>query len=379
MKTVALPDVAEVVGDPPQERPWLDAGHVRERAGNHLLTVPTKELWKYTPIKPFLDELARLSAGSPAALDGIDQPGVRAVPLDTLDGDDAMRVRRAVSERLDGARHVLADLALLRAGGGWFVQVSATAGPPLEIRIPQGGVAPLFLVLEPGAELTLVERMDAEGFLAQVALVELGPGARLHHYRAALARDVGHYSLLQVHLAQDARYRLNQNCVAGNRRRAEVHVLMDGPGADADLAGAYLVEPGQHLDQQFVVEHRAGHTTSRQKFHGIGAGKGRSVFNGRIHIHPDSPASDAQLSNRNLALHPDVEMDTKPELEIYTDDVRCAHGATVGQLALESLFYLTSRGVPEPAARRLLSHGFVRECMAGPLAEASAVRFMEAL
>lgn len=145
------------------------------------------------------------------------------------------------------------------------------------------------------------------------------------------------------------------------------------------MAGAYLVEQGQHLDQQFTVEHGAGHTRSRQQFHGIGAGKGRSVFNGRIHIHPGAPQADAVLSNKNLALHPEAEMNTKPELEIYTDDVKCAHGATVGQLSEESLYYLTTRGIPAEAARRLLSHGFVRECMHGPLAEAAAQRFMEVM
>jgi Fe-S cluster assembly protein SufD len=136
-----------------------------------------------------------------------------------------------------------------------------------------------------------------------------------------------------------------------------------------DLIGAYVVAGDTHLDQQFLVEHRAPDTTSRQTFHGIGAGKGTAVFNGRIHIHKDSPGSDARLTNKNLALHPEATINTKPELEIYTDDVKCAHGATVGQLAEDSIFYLQSRGVSQNDAKALLCQAFLKSCIAGPLAE----------
>lgn len=376
----ALPDVAEVVGQPPGHRPWLDEPQVRDRVGRHLMTGLTRELWKYTPLKPFLDALSTASDGPvPLRLAGIDQPGVRAVPLDALDERGERHVHRAIAEHFEAERHVLADLALLRASGGWFVEVSAAVEAPVEITCTGGGIAPVFLALAPGAALTLVEHLDSDAFLAQTTHVTLGAGARLSHHRAALTANVGHYSLLEVRLEENADYRLDQSLVGGTRRRAEVHVVLEGPGAGTELTGAYLVEQGQHLDQQLIVEHRTGHGTSRQKFHGIGAGKGRSVFNGRIHIHPHAPASDAQLSNRNLALHPEAEMNTKPELEIYTDDVRCAHGATVGRLSAEHMFYLTARGIPEDEARRLLSHGFVRECMSGPLAEAAATRILEAL
>src|SRR5690606_19516122 len=191
--------------------------------------------------------------------------------------------------------------------------------------------------------------------------------------------DLDHYATVGIRLDRDTRYRLRHSAVGGRRRRLEVHAILDGEGAELEMDGAYLVENRQHLDQQLVVEHRAGHTTSRQKFHGIAAGKGRSVFNGRIHIHPRAPQSDAALTNRNLALAPDAEMNTKPELEIYTDDVRCSHGATVGQIDDEALFYLTTRGIPEVDARRLLAHGFLRDCLSGRLAGATLARFLEAL
>jgi len=379
MKAAQLPDITELVGAGEPARGWLDEDALRQRLGERLPGELTRELWKYTPIRGFLDQLAQSSVGPLPALGNADQAGIRAVTLDALSSSDEQRLQQVIRERVDAARHPMADLALLRARGGWFIEVDGRIDKPLEIHYPANGIAPVFLVLRDHAELNLVEHVDADGFLAQVSHVELGAGARLAHHRAALQNDLPHYSLLNVRLDRDAAYQLNQNCLGGKRRRMEVHVMLDGPGSALDMAGAYLVEDGQHLDQQYVVEHRAGHTTSRQKFHGIGAGKGRSVFNGRIHIHRRSPGSDAALSNKNLALHKDAEMNTKPELEIYTDDVRCAHGATVGQMSENGLFYLTARGIPAAEARTLLAYGFVRECMAGPLAETAAARFREAL
>ena len=380
MKAVELPAVDDVLGPPGHGRPWLDETAVRRRAGEHLQTGLTRELWKYTPIKGFLETLAESAAGRPATLTGAEQAGVRAAPLAALDAADEARVRRLVADHLDPDRHPLADLALLRAANGWFIEVTGAVAQAVEIHYPAEGVVPVFLRLEDHASLTLVEHLTpGRGLLAQVSHADLAPGARLDHHRAALQRDVPHYAVQSAHLDRDAEYRLNQSCAGGARRRSEVHVVLNAAGARAELAGAYLVEDGQHLDQQFLVEHRAGRTVSRQKFHGVGTGKGRSVFNGRIHIHRHAPGSDANLTNRNLALSQDAEMNTKPELEIYTDDVRCAHGATVGQMSADALFYLTARGIPEADARRMLSHAFVRECLAGPLADDVAARFLEAL
>jgi len=380
MKTAALPDISEVLGTTDDQRGWIDAPDLRQRAADALPTVLTRELWKYTPLRGFLDELGNARAESPAAtLSNADQPGIHAKAFDALDDAQQARVRRTLSDAIEAGRHPLGGLSLLRARGGWLVEVNGDPAKPLEIRYPGQGIVPVLVVLAANASLTIVEHLDTEAFLAQVTHADIGPGARLTHHRAALQRDVAHYALLNVRLERDAEYRLNTSLVGGNRRRVETHVMLDGPGATADLSGAYAVEQGQHLDQQLVMEHRHGHTTSRQKFHGIGAGKGRSVFNGRIHIHRNAPQSDAQLSNKNLALSPEAEMNTKPELEIYTDDVRCAHGATVGQMSAEALFYLTARGIPAAEAKRLLAYGFVRECLDGPLTDAAVARFREAL
>lgn len=380
VNTARLPAVADVVGDTDTARPWLDDAAFRRRAATALPAVVTRESWKYTPLGPFLETLAEADAGTThVEITGTDQAGVRATAFDDLTESQQGRLRQMLEGAIVPDRHAVADLALLRARNGWLLEVTAEIRNPLELRYPPAGMVPVVVLVHEHASATLVEHLQTRDFLAQITHIDIGDGARLQHHRAALEADVGHYSLLNVRLAKDAGYRLTQSATGGRRRRLETHVTLDGGGAEAELAGAYLVENGQHLDQQLVVEHRHGHTRSHQKFHGIGAGKGRSVFNGRIHIHRHAPASDARLSNKNLALHPEAEMNTKPELEIYTDDVRCAHGATVGQLSDDALFYLTARGIPQPEARRLLAYGFVGECLDGPLAEAAVSRFREAL
>ncbi len=375
-----LPAVADVVGDTDRARPWLDDAALRQRAADALPAVVTRESWKYTPLGPFLESLAGAEAGrGQVEISGTDQAGVTATAFDDLSADQQSRLRQHLEGAMAPDRHAVADLALLRARNGWLVEIAAEIERPLDIHYPDAGMVPVVVLLHAHASVTLVEHLQTRAFLAQVTHIDIADGARLQHHRAALEADVGHYSLLNVRLAKHASYRLTQSATGGRRRRLETHVTLDGGGAEAELSGAYLVEDGQHLDQQLVIEHRHGHTRSHQKFHGIGAGKGRSVFNGRIHIHRHAPASDAQLSNRNLALHPEAEMNTKPELEIYTDDVRCAHGATVGRLSDDALFYLTARGIPEPEARRLLAYGFVGECLDGPLAETAVTRFRDAL
>ena len=360
-------------------RAWLDTEALRSRFGTHLESGTTRELWKYTPVNGFVGGMPDRGAAATMEIVGTDQPGVRAVPFVEMVAADADQVRSLLSNRLEAANHLLADLCLLRASGGWLIDIEARLDQPIQIRYLSEGNAPVVVLLRQGASAELIERTAMHGSLAQLLLAEVQEGATLSHHRLALEGDAQHWALQQIRLAANASYQLHQSLLGGQRRRSETHVILDGRGAEASLTGAYLVESGQHLDQQLTVEHRAGDTRSRQTFHGIGCGKGRSIFNGRIHIHPHAARSDAALSNRNLALHPEAEMNSKPELEIYTDDVRCAHGATVGQLSKDSLFYLLSRGISAAEARRLLSHGFLRECLDGPLAETAAERFMTAM
>ena len=144
---------------------------------------------------------------------------------------------------------------------------------------------------------------------------------------------------------------------SATRRRPEC----DNAGAECWVDGLYLVGDGQHADTHSLIDHRKPRCTSHQNYKGILDGKSRAVFNGRVYVHRDAQRTDAVQSNKNLLLSPEARVDTKPQLEIYADDVKCAHGATVGQLEEEELFYLLSRGLHTELARNLLTYGFAEE------------------
>jgi Fe-S cluster assembly protein SufD len=363
---------------PTADKSWFDVAAGHKRLASTLAGSNIREFWKYTPVKSFVEAFDVPQAATWPATSGLDQAHIQASRFAELTGDQLHDVRQALDD-IDGERYPLADLAMLDSADGLFVKVTGQAAEPVTLKMLDGGCQIVFIEVAAGATLNLNEQALATGFNTQLIYLRLGVGSRVDHARCALEPAASHWSLLMAELESDSAYQLQQFQAGGQRRRTDCHVKLSGRGASVDLTGAFLTEDGCHLDQQVVIEHQAGDSVSRQKFHGIGTGKSRSIFNGRIHIHPDAGGSDAQLSNRNLSLTSGAEIDSKPELEIYTDDVRCAHGATVGQLSAESLFYLRSRGMSEAAARSLLCRGFLKECISGPLADVASERFVSAL
>ncbi|MEJ2399566.1 MAG: SufD family Fe-S cluster assembly protein [Gammaproteobacteria bacterium] len=150
----------------------------------------------------------------------------------------------------------------------------------------------------------------------------------------------------------------------GGWNRTDVNVDFAGTQANCELQGLYTAGSGQYTDIHLDVQHSLPACRSRENYRGIVHGKGRAVFDGRIVVAKDAQGSDASLSNRNLLLSENAEIDTKPQLEIYADDVKCAHGTTVGRLDPQQVFYLRSRGIPEPEARRMLCMGFAEQILA---------------
>ena len=147
-------------------------------------------------------------------------------------------------------------------------------------------------------------------------------------------------------------------------RRNDVHIESAGDGADIEIHGAWHLSHRQHLDTQINVHHSAGGGTSRQTVRGVVDGSSKAVFNGRIHIAPDAQRTDAALSAKHMLLAATAQAYAKPELEIYANDVQCAHGATMGEIDGDALFYLRSRGIDEAVARDLLVAGFLEEALA---------------
>ncbi len=206
--------------------------------------------------------------------------------------------------------------------------------------------------------------------------IELEAGARLQHHRLQdESPQAFHLSEIRVDLAQGADYRSLNLATGGLLGRCDLQLNYQAPGATARLDGLYLGQHGQTQDFHTRVEHRQPDCTTRQCFKGILSDSARGVFDGLIHVHPDAQHSDAQMRNDNLLLSREAEVDTKPRLLIHADDVKCAHGATVGELDQNALFYLRSRGIAETEARKLLLGGFALDLFADVEHSATRERF----
>ncbi|MFQ5635294.1 MAG: Fe-S cluster assembly protein SufD, partial [Gammaproteobacteria bacterium] len=173
--------------------------------------------------------------------------------------------------------------------------------------------------------------------------------------------EADHIAAQHVRLGVDSVFRAAHIDLGARLARNDLKIGMTGSGARAELFGLFLADGRRHVDHHTRTDHRAAHTVSREHYRGILSEHGRGVFNGKVIVHEQAGGTDARLDNRNLLLAKTAEIDTKPELEIYTDDVKCAHGATTGQLDEQALFYLRARGIPRHAARRMLVLAFARD------------------
>lgn len=220
-----------------------------------------------------------------------------------------------------------------------------------------------------GSRACLIEQhvaLGAHRYFSNVATeLRLGPGAQIEHHKLQdESMDAFHIATTRADLAADSQLLSSAFAFGGALARTDLNVELSGIGASCSLDGLYLADGHRHLDQHTRIDHRRPRGSSRELYKGVLAGAGRAVFNGKVIVQPAAQQSDAAQSNRNLLLSDQAEIDTKPQLEIWADDVKCSHGATVGQLDEEQIFYLRSRGVGEAAARALLTHAFAAEMLA---------------
>lgn len=254
---------------------------------------------------------------------------------------------------------------------GLYVRVPKNSQPakPLHVIFHASGEQPataqarLLVQLDAQSALTLAEQYTGDGnrmYTNAVTAIDVARGARLGWARIQL--DEGYFTgSAQLRLQADSRCDGWLFTTGGTLKRNDIRCDLVAGGSELQWRGAFLAGSGQHIDNQLCIEHAAPHGTSNHVFKGMAGGDGRAVFNGRIHIHPGAKQTSAELVNNNLLLSPDAEIDSKPELEIYNDDVKCAHGATVGQLNDKALFYLQSRGIARLDAETMLALGFVNE------------------
>jgi Fe-S cluster assembly protein SufD len=223
----------------------------------------------------------------------------------------------------------------------------------------------ILLVVEAGSTATVIENFtdhQSQSTSMNNALSEiyLEANSELTHF-AINGESTNHIHTGAMFVRQQANSQLTQhNFATGSAlKRRDIQIKLLGPQADCKMFGAYLIGDRSHVDYHTTIEHVAPHCSSEENFKGIVTDQGKAVFNGRIHIHRDAQQSDAQMNNKNLLLTNTAEVNTKPELEIYADDVKCAHGATVGQVDENALYYFQSRGISRADANRILSHAFI--------------------
>jgi Fe-S cluster assembly protein SufD len=224
----------------------------------------------------------------------------------------------------------------------------------------------ILVVAEESSQLTLVEQYATlgEGRYLSCPVTEIvaHPNAVVDHYKLQRESDAAfHMATFQIHQERDSNVSSHSISWGGDLVRNDVNAILAGEGCDANLNGLYLVEGSQLVDYHMRVEHVAPHCDSHELFKGILEGGARSVFNGRIYVHPGAQKTDAKQTSRNLLLSPDALCNANPQLEIFADDVKCTHGSTVGQLDDTAIFYLRSRGIGEEAARSLLTYAFAAD------------------
>ncbi|HET8802288.1 MAG TPA: Fe-S cluster assembly protein SufD [Marinobacter sp.] len=310
----------------------------------------------------------------PEASEYPDLDGIRIQSFDDMDNDEAARVAERLDSTLDNKAVQMARLNSARFEDGLLVQLrpGAVLDQPLfivhEVTADASGSAYPRIYVDAGqnSQITLVEEYISSGTEAvmvnTVTEFSLAEGANVTSVRLNMeAENVQHIGATGVRQQRSSRF--ESHCVGfgGPLRRHDLQVRLEGEGAECKLNGVVVTQGKQHYDNHTSIEHVAGHCNSEETYRNIAADQSHAIFNGRIHIHQDAQKSNAEMNNKNLLLSNGAEIDTKPELEIYADDVKCAHGATIGQLDKTSLFYLVSRGIGRREANVLLTMAFINE------------------
>jgi Fe-S cluster assembly protein SufD len=222
------------------------------------------------------------------------------------------------------------------------------------------------IVADAGSRATVVEiHLGADGrrTLSNAATeIVLGPNARLAYHTVLKPSQVGfHIGHVAITQAAGSTFSSHSVSLDGRIVRNDIHAVLAGESSSCELDGIYLADGGGHVDNQTTIDHCAPRSTSREEYRGVVAGSAQAVFSGRIIVRPGADKTDARQTNRNLLLSDQAQVNSKPQLEIFTSDVKCSHGATSGQLDPEALFYLRARGIDERQARLILTRAFIQQ------------------
>jgi Fe-S cluster assembly protein SufD len=391
---------------------WLDERRKRGMELFEQLGFPTirSEDWKYTRVKAVENALLRTASATCSGLDRDDVepylvPSLDAYRLVFVNGrfEPALSTRpsalpdgatiASLAQVLEGsAAHAESHLGLYAdpAANGFAALNTAFMADGGFVHVPRGvaldkPVQLLFLATEQQGDPVLIQprNLIVADELARVDVIEtyaaLGNGAyftnavteaavaanaSVQHFRLQKEGQRAHHiATVEAKQARDSRFASHAVSFGALLARVDINARLTGEGAECVLNGLYRADGRQHVDFHTSIDHVVPHCSSREYYKGILDGRARGVFNGKVYVHPGAQRTDSAQKNDNLLLSRHAEIDTKPQLEIYADDVKCAHGATVGQLQAEAVFYLRSRGLDADAARNLLVFAFANEVL----------------
>jgi Fe-S cluster assembly protein SufD len=323
--------------------------------------------------------------------------GVKVCSLAAALQTDGSLIERHLGQYADAKTHAFVALNTAFFEDGVFIEIprGAVLQKPLHIlQISYGAGKPavshprnLIVVGETGQASiieTFVSLEEDRTFTNTVTEIVAAEGALVDYTKVQQESDAAyHYARVQVHQERSSSVATHSIQLGGLLTREEVNAVLDGEGAESHLYGLYVIAGQQHVDNHTIIDHAKPHCPSREVYKGVLDGKAQGVFNGKIIVRPDAQKTDSKQSNKNMLLSEDAIINTKPQLEIYADDVKCTHGATVGQIDPEAVFYLRSRGIGAAEAKKLLTFAFANDVMERikyqPLREQLAARMYERL
>ncbi|MEN6605088.1 MAG: Fe-S cluster assembly protein SufD [Bryobacteraceae bacterium] len=295
--------------------------------------------------------------------------GIRAASLSEANGDAEAHLARHAAYQ----NRAFVAMNTAKFGDGAWVEIprgTIMEEPIHLVFLASGGDVPVvsfprsLVVIGADSEVTLIESYIGQGasyFTNAVTEIVAGDHTIVDHYKLQQEDERSfHVAALQAQIGREASFSTHSISLGGGLVRNDVNAVLD-EGAEAVVNGLYLASGKQHVDNHTVIDHARPHGTSRELYKGILDGGSTAVFNGKIIVRPDAQKTDAKQTNKNLLLSEDAAINTNPELQILADDVRCTHGATIGQLDQEAIFYLQSRGIGKEEARDLLTYAFARD------------------
>jgi Fe-S cluster assembly protein SufD len=388
---------------PGYESSWLNTLRTQAKAVFERQGLPARKVedWKYTSLWALTQSVFQHEASTEGdtkeqiaaatllsdayrvvIVDGIYQATLSAVPA--IDGVTVRPLSQAITS-LEGKLNQTIDIDkpglnalntfLMQEGAVIEIAAGTSLDKPLEVLVLQTGSQPElathlrhYIALAEGASATVVEHYvslkETSGFTNVVTEVNLAESSTLKHFKLQHeALTHFHIATLAAKQAASSRWETSNIALGAKLARNDLHTQLLGEQSHVTLDGMYLSAGDQHVDTHTRIDHAVPNTTSDELYKGVLDDSSHAVFNGKVIVHKDAQKTDANQSNRNLLLSRQCEIDSKPEMEIYADDVKCGHGSTVGQLDEQQLFFLRARGLDEVSARSLLTYAFAVEVL----------------